>query len=59
MSETSDEFVKRMAERRRWGWYRLAFAILLVAGWVAWNAYAYGDWTCAFKRCVQIQDVRP
>lgn len=30
-----------------------------IAGWIVYNDLAYGDWTCAFKRCVTVQNIRP
>jgi hypothetical protein len=35
-----------------------ALAVAIVAGDFFWNDYAYGDWTCMFKRCVMVQNVK-
>jgi len=34
-------------------------AVLIIAGWVGYNAVAYDDWTCAFTRCVKVAKVKP
>lgn len=32
----------------------VATLILIVGGVVAYENWAYHDWTCAFKKCVQV-----
>lgn len=34
-------------------------AVAILAGLIAWNHVWYGDWTCAFTRCVKVGDIRP
>lgn len=34
-------------------------AVAILAGWIAYNAAVYDDWTCAFARCVKVDRVRP
>lgn len=37
----------------------LGVGVLALAGWIAYNAVAYDDWTCAFARCVKVSGVKP
>lgn len=37
----------------------IVIALAILAGWVAYNAAVYNDWTCAFARCVKVDRVRP
>ena len=34
------------------------FVAVLALG-VVYNHYAYGDWTCMFKRCVVVGNIKP
>lgn len=36
----------------------LVLIALCCVGDCWWNSYAYGDWTCAFKRCVQVKEMK-
>lgn len=38
---------------------QLAIVLAALTGWIIYNDLAYGDWTCAFKRCVAVENIRP
>lgn len=48
-------------ERRAGRWARIVIAIvalLLLAGGLAWDQYAYGDWKCLFMECRKVEVVK-
>lgn len=51
-----------MVKRKRSDLADLALGLVLAAGilgsWIGYNAWAYGDWSCAFSRCVKVANVK-
>jgi len=37
----------------------LAMAVTVISTGLAYHQCAYGDWTCAFKQCVHVGNVKP
>lgn len=40
------------------GWIVLVFVLIVALSFgvdVWWNAHVYGDWTCAFSKCVRVK----
>lgn len=49
MSKTDDDMTGGVA---------IALLVILLIAFgadLAWNAHVYGDWTCAFSRCVRVR----
>ena len=40
-------------------WFFVAFVAAILTGWVTYNLVAYGDWHCAFARCVRVENIKP
>ena len=39
----------------RWAWgILIAIGVTCATVGIAWNQYVYGDWRCAFARCVKV-----
>ncbi len=37
----------------------LVLAVISALGmWLAYNQLSYGDWTCGFKRCVAVRNIK-
>ena len=46
------------SERRFATFLVIAIAAVILSAMVAYNAWAFDDWTCAFSRCVKIENVK-
>lgn len=49
---------QRKSERRWAIGLGLCVAALIVGVMVVYNDLVYGDWTCAFARCVKVENVK-
>jgi predicted negative regulator of RcsB-dependent stress response len=49
----TEEELQKIKERRKNNRWLLLVCVIALGLWISYNAWAYGDWTCAFARCVK------